>query len=111
MRGNDAKRANTQAWFRRCRNTEERWRMYAGESRRRTGPESRIFSVRWHLHGFRDIHGLATGLRGHRVIRVSFQQIAISYAGIEKMQLQMTKILRRVKQQRAIRTATSYISM
>jgi len=27
------------------------------------------------------------------------------------MQLQMTKILRRVKQQRAIRTATSYISM
>jgi len=54
MRGNDAKRANTQAWFRRCRNTEERWRMYAGESRRRTGPESRIFSVRWHLHGFRD---------------------------------------------------------
>jgi len=84
MRGNDAKRANTQAWFRRCGNTEERWRMYAGESRRRTGPESRIFSVRWHLHGFRDIHGLATGLRGHRVIRVSFQQIAISYAGIEK---------------------------
>lgn len=56
-------------------------------------------------------HGLATGLRGHRVIRVSFQQIAISYAGIEKMQRQMTKILRRVKQQRAIRTATSYISM